>query len=157
MRARPASQQIDAAAAQLSCARPRQDEAPAPPLDQPVDFVEERRHTLNFIDDDGGRHARLGERLEPVGVGEQFCVHTEVEEVEPGRTGKRLAQQRGLAGAARAEQEEALAGRQLDGSGEPIAIIYPKTAAQMPGLRRPDPRDSFAACRRLADILRGSR
>jgi hypothetical protein len=82
LRPGPAAEQIDPAAAELPGARPGQEKARSPAFDQTMDFVEQTRKTLDFVDDDDGvlRGELLGQPARIPAQGEEYGCVEEVTE-----------------------------------------------------------------------------
>ena len=106
-----AAQQVRRASPHLAGAGPAESEAQTAVLDQPVNLVQERRHLLDFVDDDlPGRRRALGfdlltQEFRPDGVA---AVLVRLEQVDPSALRVGVPQQRALARLARAPEEETL-------------------------------------------------
>ena len=129
-----AAQQVDAPPAQAASARSGQDEAQTCRLDQPVDLVEDQRRPLHFVDHDPSVMAARDQVPQPLRPRQQLQVQGMVEQIEVEGIREPLLQQRGLAGPAGAEEEEALAsgGGDLQRSGIHIPILRCKTGVSIP-------------------------
>ena len=96
---------------ELPGARSEEREAQVPRLDEPMDLVEERRDSLDLVEDDEGAGRRLAElESQQPGVGEELLVATLVEQVHGRRPGELAGSPGALPGAADAEGKEAPTG-----------------------------------------------
>ena len=114
----PPAEQVRPPALEFSRTRTAQDEAQPVALDEAMHLVEQRRHLLHLVHDDGRGARRRTERPHPLPQPPRRPGELEqkpgVEQVEAGGVWKPLPQQRGLAGLARPPQERRLARRQVD-------------------------------------------
>ena len=106
----PSSQEVDTAAPQLARTGAREHEAPAIlRFKQGMDHVEELGHALDFVEHHGRAPGRpQNEIAQSLGPGGELARDVGLEEVDDERIGQGVAKPRRFAGAAGAEEEEAL-------------------------------------------------
>ena len=106
---RPSAQQVGPAPLQLPGARSTEHERLVVPLDEPVHLVEQGRHLLHLVDDDGTTAATSVEGQHPLGEQPGFAREIEsgtgLEQVEADGVREPFGQQRRLSRLARPPQE----------------------------------------------------
>ena len=109
---RPPGQQVHPRRLELARAGAEQGETQAPRLDEPMDFVQQRRQPLDLVHDHPAIRRRIADGLrEQRGVSEQVLVQPLVEEVHVHGVREGHPRPGALAHASHPEQEEALSGR----------------------------------------------
>jgi hypothetical protein len=116
----PSAQEVGSTSLHLASAGAAECEPQAAVLDEPVDFVEQRRDLLDLVDDDLriGRGPHGLELLPQIlGMREVSAELLRPEKIDPRHIRIALPEERRLAGLARAPQEEALGPRCRKGEG----------------------------------------
>jgi len=103
---RPPGKQIRSRPPQLARARAGEHEAKPAPLDQTVDFVEQRRKLLHLVNDDDTGPLRVRHRLQSIGVSQEFGEGRLLEQVDSERVGENRTDPRRLPGAVGSEEEK---------------------------------------------------
>ena len=120
----PAAEQIRLPAFQCAGAGTAQHEAQALVLDKPVDLVQQRRHFLHFVDEDGLRATGVVQRKHPLPQRPRRprTLHQQarVQQVEVRGLRKEVPQQGRFARLARPPEERRLASRKVDGKVPPV-------------------------------------